>query len=132
MGSNTKFDPVQMTKPTASGMYLTYTLARVHSALVKGGIPLEPGAPPSCLTDGDVKLLGLAAYADYYQYQAVAGKDPAPLANYLLTLAKGLAKVYANQSIKGGPPGFQFAVSQAFQKLEKGMVMIGLFPLYEV
>jgi len=62
----------------------------------------------------------------------VQGKDPAPLANYLLTLAKGLAKVYAKQSIKGGPPGFQYAVARAFRTLERGMVTLGLFPLHEV
>jgi arginyl-tRNA synthetase len=132
LASNSKFDPVQMTKPAAPGMYLSYTLAKVHSALTKGGVPLNAGEPPPVLSAGDVGLLGLAAYADYYQYQAAQAKDPAPLANYLLTLAKGLAKVYAQQSIKDGPPGFQFAVSQAFQTLERGMVTLGLFPLHEV
>jgi arginyl-tRNA synthetase len=132
MTSNNKFDPVKMTKPTAPGMYLSYTLAKVHSALNKGGVYQAAAVPPSHLTDGDVKLLGLAAYLDYYQYQAAATKDPAPLANFLLTLAKGLAKVYAKQSIKDGPEGFQFAVAQAFQALEKGMVTLGLFPLHEV
>jgi arginyl-tRNA synthetase len=132
LASSTQFDPVRMTKPTAPGMYLTYTLAKVHSALARGGIPRHAHEPPSCLTDGDVKLLGLAAYADYYQHQAVEAKDPAPLANYLLKLAKGLAKAYATQSIKSGPPGFQFAVARAFRTLEKGMGTLGLFPLLEV
>jgi arginyl-tRNA synthetase len=132
MASNNKFDPVSMTKPTAPGMYLSYTLAKVHSALAKGGVPLDAGQPPSGLTDGDVKLLGLAAYADFYLHSAAESKDPAPLANYLLTLAKGLAKVYAKQSIKDGPAGFQFAVAQAFKTLEKGMTTLGLFPLHEV
>ena len=80
----------------------------------------------------DVRLLGLAAYSDYYQYQAAQAKDPAPLANYLLTLAKGLATVYAKQSIKDGSAGYQFAVSQAFGALERGMVTLGLFPLHQV
>jgi hypothetical protein len=62
----------------------------------------------------------------------VAAKDAAPLANYLLTLAKGLAAVYAKQSIKDGSPGFQFAVAQAFTTLEQGMQTLGLFPLHEV
>jgi arginyl-tRNA synthetase len=132
IGSSTKFDPVQMTKPTAPGMYLTYTLAKVHSALQKGGVPLEGDEPPSHLADGDVKLLGLAAYAGYYQYQAAQTRDPAPIAGSLLTLASRLAKVYARQSIRGGPAGFQFAVAQAFQTLAKGMVLLGLFPLREV
>ena len=59
-------------------------------------------------------------------------KDPAPLANYLLTLARGLANAYGKQSIKGGPPGFQFAVAGAFQALQEGMVTLGLFPLHQV
>lgn len=132
MPSNNKFDPVQMTKPTAPGMYLTYTLAKIYSALAKGGIPFDADEPPPNLTDGDVHLLGLAAYSNFYLHNAVDAKDPAPLANYLLTLAKGLAKVYALQSIKDGSAGFQFAVSQAYQALEQGMVKIGLFPLHEV
>jgi arginyl-tRNA synthetase len=131
MSSNNVFDPVSMTKPTAPGMYLSYTLARVHSALSKAGVSLDAPAP-AALTDGDVKLLGLAAYFDFYLHSAVQAKDPAPLANYLLSLAKGLAKVYAQQSIKNGPAGFQFAVTQAFQALEKGFVKLGLFPLPEV
>lgn len=130
--SNNQFDPVAMTKPTAPGMYLTYTLARICSALNKGGISLDAQEPPSSLTDGDVKLLGLAAYADFYLHAAVEAKDPAPLANYLLKLAKGLAKVYAQQSIKDGSAGFQFAVWKAYQTLEEGMKQLGLFPLHEV
>jgi arginyl-tRNA synthetase len=130
MASNSKFDPVHMTKPSATGMYLSYTLAKVHSAL--GGVPLDADSPPAHLGDGDVALLGLAAYSDYYLYQAKEEKDPAPLANYLLTLAKGLANAYGKQSIKGGPAGFQFAIATAFQALQKGMVMLGLFPLHEV
>jgi arginyl-tRNA synthetase len=132
LGSNNKFDPVQMTKPTAPGMYLTYTLAKVHSALAKGDVPLDWVKQPVELTDRDVTLLGVAAYAEFYLHMAVEAKDPAPLANYLLTLAKGLAKVYAKQSIKDGAAGFQFAVTQAFQELEKGMMTLGLFPLHEV
>jgi arginyl-tRNA synthetase len=132
MGANNKFDPVQMTKPTAPGMYLTYTLARIHSALIKGRIPLDANESPASLTDSDVWLLGLAAYADFHLHSAIEAKDPAPLANYLLMLAKGLAKVYAKTSIKNGPAGFQFAVSQAYQTLEQGMAKLGLFPLCAV
>ncbi len=132
MESSNRFDPVQMTKPTAPGMYLTYTLARIHSALAKGSIPLDAIEPPACLTETDVGLQGLASYSEFYLYQAVETKDPAPLANYLLTLAKGLAKVYAKHSIKAGTAGFQFAVSGAFQTLKQGMTMLGLFPLHEV
>jgi hypothetical protein len=66
------------------------------------------------------------------RYQAAQAKDPAPLANYLLTLAKGLAKAYGKQSIRDGSPGFQFAVARAFRTLEEGMVALGLFPLHEV
>jgi arginyl-tRNA synthetase len=132
LNSNSKFDPVQMTKPSAPGMYVTYTLAKVHSALAKSEIPLGQEVRMPTLSEGDVLLLGLAAYADYYHHQAKKANDPAPLANYLLTLAKGLAKVYAKQSIKDGPPGFQFAVAQAFQTLHQGMVTLGLFPLHEV
>ena len=58
-------------------------------------------------------------------------KDPAPLANYLPALARGLATAYAKQSIKNGPAGFQFAVSRAFQTLEQGIATLGLFPLHE-
>lgn len=131
MGSSTKFDPVRMTRPTAPGMYLTYTLAKVHSALTKGGVPLD-GEVPTQLDESDVRLLGLAAYADYHHFQSAQAKDPAPLADYLLTLAKGLAAVYAKQSIKNGLPGFQYAVARAFKTLEEGMVTLGLFPLHDV
>jgi arginyl-tRNA synthetase len=131
LASSSKFDPVQMTRPSAPGMYLTFTLAKIHSALAKGGVSLEAG-PPAHLTDGDVALLGLASYAGYYLHQSREEKCPALLANYLLMLAKGLANVYARQSIKDGPPGFQFAVARAFRALEQGMVTLGLFPLREV
>lgn len=131
MASNTKFDPVTMTSPQAPGMYVTYTLAKVHSALSKAGVPLDTDQPPE-LSLGDVELLGWAAYAGFYEQKAVQAKDPAPLANYLLTLAKQLSKLYAKQSIKGGSAGFQFAVGQAFRTLKNGMEMLGLFPLCEV
>jgi arginyl-tRNA synthetase len=131
LGSSSQFDPVRMTKPASPGMYVSYTLAKVHSALAKGGVPLAPTGPPQ-LSDGDVALLGLAAYADYYHHRAAAEKCPAPLANYLLALARGLARAYAEQSIRDGPPGFQFAVARALEALRKGMVTLGLFPLEEV
>jgi arginyl-tRNA synthetase len=132
LGSNNKFDAEEMTKPTAPGMYLTYTLARIHSALHKGGVPLDADVPPSGLEEDDVALLGLAVYSGFHQHTAVESKDPAPLANFLLTLAKGLANAYSKKSIKEGKAGFQFAVSRAFQTLEKGMATLGLFPLHEV
>jgi hypothetical protein len=72
------------------------------------------------------------SYSGYHLHKAVEAKDPAPLANFLLTLAKGLANVYSKKSIKDGSAGFQFAVSRAFQTLEEGMAKIGLFPLHEV
>jgi arginyl-tRNA synthetase len=132
MAANNQFDPAQMTRPAAPGMYVTYTLARVHSALSKAGVPLDAGTPPAHLADGDVKLLGWASYADFYLHKAAEGKDPAPVANYLLALAKELGAAYAKQSIKGGPAGFQFAVARAYQALENGMALLGLFPLREV
>jgi arginyl-tRNA synthetase len=131
MSSNNRFEPVRMTTPTAPGMYLTYTLAKIHSALLKGNVPLEEAAPAT-LSAGDVELLGLAAYAGFHLHNAVELKDPAPVANYLVVLAKGLAKAYARQSIKDGPAGFQFAVGRAFAALERGMTLLGLFPLHEV
>jgi arginyl-tRNA synthetase len=132
LSSNTKFDAVQMTKSSSPGMYLNYTLAKVHSALVKAGFTSSSSVPPPELSGTDVSLLGLASCSEFYLNAAAQAKDPAPLANYLLTLAKGLAKVYARQSIKDGSPGLQFAVSQAFKTLQKGMVTLGLFPLHEV
>lgn len=132
LATSSKFDPAEMTKPSAPGMYLSYTLAKAHSALVKGAVPLDATQAPACLTEGDVNLLGLAAYADYYHAQAAREKCLAGLANYLLALAKGLARVYAKQSIRGGPAGFQFAVARAFQALQKGTAALGLFPLHEV
>src|SRR5262249_47287085 len=132
MAANNQFDPAQMTKPTAPGMYVTYTLARVHSALSKAGVPLDAGEPPADLSDGDVRLLGWASYAAFHLHQAAEGKDPAPLAKCLLALVKELGAAYAKQSIKGGPVGFQYAVARAYQALENGLVLLGLFPLHEV
>jgi len=132
VSSNTKFDPVQMTNAQAPGMYVTYTLARTYSALAKANVVFDNDKPPPQLTDCDVELLGKAAYAEYYEQKAVQANDPAPLATYLLTLAKHIAKVYAKQSIKAGSAGYQFAVSQAFCALKNGMVKLGLFPLHEV
>lgn len=130
--TSTRFDPDAMTRPAAPGMYLTYTLAKVHSALTKAGVPLDSTESPADLTDGDVALLGLAAYADYYRLASAEAKDPAPLANYLPALAKGLAKAYARRTIRGGPAGYQYAVSRAYQALSAGMATLGLCPLVAV
>jgi hypothetical protein len=99
---------------------------------VKAGIPLDPAGPPGQLSQGDVALLGLAAYTGYHHYQSALTLDPAPLANHLLALARGLGRVYARQSIRNGPAGFQFAVARTFGALEKGMATLGLFALKEV
>lgn len=130
--TTSKFDVAALTKSSSPGLYVSYTLAKVGSALTKAGVPDDLTAGPDDLTSADVALLGAASYADYYTYLAVTSKSPMPLANYLPVLAKALATAYSAGSVVNGAPGYQYAMLKGYQALKAGMLNLSLKPLAKV
>lgn len=157
-----KFTPEEWTKPEAPGMYITYTYARLKSALknepssgmwfptwqvkaVKKQFrpkqEYEPEAiawskanpdPEYDLTEADAKLLGFASQKKYYTQRVVDTLDPAMLANYAHDLATMLGAAYHSEKIQGGRYGFKHAVYTATNTLRECMWDLGMFPLESV
>lgn len=128
---NVKFDPEKWTKPDSGGMYISYTYARVCSALAGLGYLAYP-EPPGDVTQADADLLGYAGYAKYYHGRAVQQMDPAPLANYALDLARRLGRAYHTEQIRDGRQAFQYAVTHAGIALKVVMNRLGMFTLENV
>lgn len=126
---NVSFDPVKWTQPDAPGMYISYTYARLVSALKK-----------TTLTDWskhnlkriDIDLLGMGQYLEHWVNHSVKTMDFAGLANYVHEFARFIANAYHKESIKDGRPEFKFAMENAKNKLAKAMGCLGMFVLEEV
>lgn len=102
-GKNVKFVPEEWTKPEAPGMYITYTYARVKSALYvqKGERPLFVDEEDQTITQADADLMGFADQYKWAVQRSVDGLDPAILANFAHDLAAKLGVAYHAEKIKG-------------------------------
>lgn len=121
---NVKFDPEAWVKPEAPGMYISYTWARINSALAGS---MQGTAAEMTQADAD-----LAGFAGYYHYHATKGQttfDPAGVANYLYELCRKVTKAYHTERIRDGRPGFQFAVSLCWATIATAMRTLGMFPV---
>lgn len=121
-----KYDLDKWTNPDQPGLYITYTYARLHSALN------NEVAVCADLNEFDVSLLGFAAYCDYYERQCVDGMCVAQLANYAQALSQKLNLAYHKEKIRGGRPGFRYAVSKATEVLGRVLDLLGMFRLVKV
>lgn len=121
------FDVDLWTQSEAPGLYITYTFARLDSALA--GIPTMSGQSYS---DFDLQVVGYCAYLTYYLRKAMETMDPSPIANYAHALAKKLNLAYGKERIKNGRPSFQQAMQQGNNTLKKCIDYLGMFPLSRV
>jgi arginyl-tRNA synthetase len=127
---NVTFDPKKWTHPDSPGMYITYTYARVVSALKKTIVDLTYRRDD--FTDGDIALLGMTSYLPYWLNRSYETMDFAGLANYAHDLARKLVNAYHAESIKDGRIGFKAAVFTALTCLGQTMNYLGMFPMEQV
>lgn len=121
------FDVEQWTGPEAPGLYVTYTLARLLSALEDLHIPFSTE-----YSSDDVMLLGECQYLNYYLQKAINTLDPSPIANYAHTLAKKLNLAYHRERINGGRVAFQNVIAFSVATLTRCIKLLGMFPLTRV
>lgn len=121
-----KYDPEKWTNPDQPGLYITYTYARMKSALAGYDPVLNE------LNEFDVELLGTTSYSSFYEQQCIENMDSSPLANFALTLAKKLNLAYQKEKIQGGRPGFQYAVFTATKTLGRVLRLLGMFEIEKV
>lgn len=143
---NVKFTPEEWTKPEAPGMYITYTYARIKSALkgldglwfppwqmkaVKKEFRPEEGEydvackdwskanpdPKFDMTQADADLVGFSNQYHYVLCRCITAMDPAMLATYAHDLAAKLGVAYHTEQIMGGRYGFKYAVYKAVSTL---------------
>lgn len=125
------FDIDQWTQSEAPGLYITYTYARIISALTGVVIPAEHYYIDT-YTDADILLRGYCSYLPHYIQKTITQMDPSHLANYAHELAKKLNLAYQRERIKEGRPIFQYVVSNACGTLKKCIEYLGMFPLEQV
>jgi hypothetical protein len=128
--TNIKFEAEKWTNADSPGMYISYTFARVFSALSAGGILVGNFVEPE--TDLDLRLIGLSSYYNYYHQRAAKSFDPAPIANYSLELAKLITSAYSKERINGGRPPFQYAIGKATDTLAECMYDLTMYDLKTV
>jgi hypothetical protein len=153
---NVKFDPERWTLPDAAGLYITYTYARLYSALAKafgtasplfkncqfvypptgsghGKEPMQPHLRPCKeLTELDVNILGWVEYGHYWLQRSRETLDTAPFANYLHDLCRVLGEAYNKERIKDGREEFRQVILFATAQLRIWMEKLGLFAIEEV
>lgn len=138
-----KFEPEKWIEPNSPGMYITYTYARILSALgdawdhnIKswGGMVGDTTAlwRPEDPDSFDVKLAGLAEQYPYYLNKSINDIDPSPLAQFAHTLALSLGKAYHKEKIKDGRDTFKKSVMWAAYRLRCCMDDLGMFIIEEV
>lgn len=130
--SDVAFDVEEWTKPDSRGLYISYTFARICSAIAKSQAEGSWHPKEADLTDFDIALLGTASYESYHYNRAIARMDPAPLAQFAEELAATLGAAYHAQHISGGRPAYQFAINYAYHILGITIERLGMFPLTEV
>jgi len=125
-----KFSAEEWTKPESMGLYITYTYARILSAMQSDVKSWDPR--PEGLTEEDVAMLGFSQYVHFYYGRAAETLDPSPLARYAGELAMKLGAFYFKNKIAGARPGLQYAVLTAHALLKHVMEFLGMFPLDRV
>lgn len=84
------------------------------------------------LTQADAELMGFANYYGYYLKRSIDTLDPTHVATYAHDLARRLGKAYHQEKIQGGRYGFQHAVWDAKNTLQRAMWALGMFDLKQV
>jgi len=142
-----KYTPQEWTKPDAPGMYISYTYARLQSAMSQ--VPYRDRTarhvvritaagvnavfdPEYDLTQGDAELIGFANQHAYFLARSIESFDPAILANFTYDLAAKLGQAYHLDKIVDGRWGFKYSVSQALTHLRLCMCQLGMFPLEKI
>lgn len=144
---NLQFEPQNWTKPDSAGMYITYTFARILSALETsyGNLRFVCGVMANGeskdltiwrdmkdVREIDVRLAGIANQYSFYLNRAKETFDPSPIAQYAHDLARELGKAYHAETIKEGRREFVLSVMWACNKLGHCMRNLGMFPLEAV
>ena len=125
---NVKYTPEEWTKVESPGMYITYTYARLKSALRNGGYR----DPNFDFIQSDADLIGFANQYHYHKARVVEKLDPAILANFTHDLARKLGVAYHSEKIQGGRYGFKYAMKLATDVLQKCLNDLGMFDLETV
>jgi len=129
-----KFNVDEWTKTDSPGLYISYTAARISTALNKAGYLYEDiDMNDVALTNEDVNLLGRAEYFNYWYRMSKDKIDPSYLANFIHYIAKHLNRIYeSKEQLIGGRLGFIFSVQYTYKIFVKCMKMLGMFVLESV
>lgn len=126
MSKDIKFLPEQWINPDSPGMFISYTYARLKTALDKVDFEVD-------LSEiNELKHAQLAGFAGYHKYwfQVAADKmEPCKLAHFSFDLAKMLSQAYEQERIVGGKKSFVAAVKFATEVLGECMCKLRMYEL---
>lgn len=88
--------------------------------------------PQYDVTQADADLMGFANYYGYYLKRSIDTMDPTHIATYAHDLARRLGKAYHQEKIQGGRYGFQHAIWDANNTLQRAIWALGMFDLKQV
>lgn len=129
---NIRYDPEGWTDPDAPGMYISYTYARMESALDQAECTGAFCPEEKDITEVDLDLIGFISYETYFLNRSIGLMDPAPLANYAHSLARKLGLAYHREKIKGGRPAFQWTILHATHRLRQIMSYLSMFAIKRI
>ena len=138
---NIKFNPNSWAKTEAPGMYISYTYARIESALKKQGKNTDnrlcwyshlPEVQPEMIEEKDINLVGFSSYISYYLKDAEKNMDTSRMANFTLELAQRLTLAYHEEKIVKGREGFIWSINTAMRSLGRAMTYLNMYRLENI
>lgn len=129
-----KYNLNNWTNPDSSGMYISYTYARIKNALEKINDKdiFDKSLKELNLTNTDVELIGMSEYYKYYLQNSIDTLEPSYLITFLCDLAKKLNECYHKENISNGRIEFQYSVFYASKIFEKIMTSVGMFKIDKI
>ena len=119
---NTKFNLNNWINPASPGMYISYTYAKIKTALAKAQLVGDQ----TQIKTNNLPLLSVTSYFNYYYNSSSLSLEPHHLAQYGFDLAKSLATVYQQEKIVGGDLGTIFTLECGVSKLAEVMSLLGM------
>lgn len=133
--SNTKFNLKQWSNPNTGGLYISYTYAKMKSALKKAEVETVLENNPNAkaqVNENHLPVLGTMAYFTHAFNAAATLLEPHHLAHYAFGLAKTLAGLYAQEKFVGGDAGTLYVAYEATELLGDCMALLGMYPLESI
>jgi len=143
---NVQFDPENWTKSESPGMYISYTYARMMSAIKKASEHMDNGGhmhihqvnheellfKSNNLTEEQIAFLGFLSYFEHYKNICARDMDTCKLAKYTHNVAKKLTAMYNKHKIMGADETTTSLFIHAARRLKVCMNHLNMYAIEEI